>query len=166
MHKISEEELVEKLKFVAKGEPKGKPTYGMPIPEAMGRGKGYMSKGGLEVNAPKKKKKTDEVLRRKHTITFADNLLEDPDQLKLKIKAHEKILPDAQLLLDLKQGQKESRKERIPEEIRKGPGEGSSAVPDSPDHNDSSNSSIWESSDDDKTESDNDFDNRDNDDTD
>nr|GEW84449.1 hypothetical protein [Tanacetum cinerariifolium] len=34
-HKINEEELVKKLMFVAKGEPKGKPTFGMPIPEAM-----------------------------------------------------------------------------------------------------------------------------------
>nr|GEU89475.1 hypothetical protein [Tanacetum cinerariifolium] len=52
-HKISEEELVEKLKFVARGEPKGKPTFGMPIPKfgaftlGRGQGKGYMRKGGL-----------------------------------------------------------------------------------------------------------------------
>ncbi|GKC58378.1 hypothetical protein Tco_1085976 [Tanacetum coccineum] len=56
-------------------------------------------------------------------------------QLKFKLKAHEQ-----------------------------GPGEGSSAAPDSPDHSDSSNSSIWESCDDDKTESDNDIDKKDNDD--
>ncbi|GJW24916.1 hypothetical protein Tco_0038727 [Tanacetum coccineum] len=43
-----------------------------------------MSKGGLEVNAPKKK--IDEVPIRKSTITFANNLLEDPDQ-GLKIDA-------------------------------------------------------------------------------
>ncbi|GJR17164.1 hypothetical protein Tco_0965691 [Tanacetum coccineum] len=34
-HKINEEELVVKLKFVAKGELKGKPTFRMPILEAM-----------------------------------------------------------------------------------------------------------------------------------
>ncbi|GJR96144.1 hypothetical protein Tco_0268318 [Tanacetum coccineum] len=43
-----------------------------------GRGKGYMRKGGLEVNASKKKKA--EVPRRSRTITVADNLLEDPCQ--------------------------------------------------------------------------------------
>ncbi|GJS03649.1 trichome birefringence-like protein 2 [Tanacetum coccineum] len=52
-------------------------------------------KGGLEVNAPKKK--TADIATRKCTITFTDNLLEDPvnkevdkaydDQLKLKLKA-------------------------------------------------------------------------------
>ncbi|GKA79614.1 hypothetical protein Tco_0786210, partial [Tanacetum coccineum] len=129
IHKISEEELVEKLKFVAKGEPKCNPTYRMPIPEAM------------LINAPKKKK--DEVPRRSRTITIADNLLEDPDQAK---------------------GAKESKKERILEEIRKALGEGSIAVPDSLNHNDSSQSSIWESSDDDKTEIDDDSNKGDNDD--
>ncbi|GJZ16350.1 hypothetical protein Tco_0552027 [Tanacetum coccineum] len=111
-----------------------------------------MSKGGLEVNAPKKKKKIDKVPIRKRTITFANNLLKDPDQalelvasinleenrqrekewrskakhaplvldkevdeaynaqLKFKLKVVERITPDAQLLLDLKQGQKESKK--------------------------------------------------------
>ncbi|GJT17386.1 hypothetical protein Tco_0876092 [Tanacetum coccineum] len=113
-----------------------------------GRGKGYMSNGGLE-NAPKKKK-IDEVPIRKRAITFANNLLEDPDQgleldasinleenrqrekerrlkakhkplvldkevskeigeaynakLKFKLEVVERITPDAQLLLDLKQG--------------------------------------------------------------
>nr|GEX63635.1 hypothetical protein [Tanacetum cinerariifolium] len=35
MHKTNEEEVVEKLKFVAKGETKCKPKYGMKIPEAI-----------------------------------------------------------------------------------------------------------------------------------
>ncbi|GJS44721.1 hypothetical protein Tco_0594842 [Tanacetum coccineum] len=81
MHMTYKEELVGKLKFVANGEPKGKHTYGMLILEAMmrrGRGKGYMRKGGLEVNASKKKKA--EVSRRSRTIIVAGNLLEDPDQ--------------------------------------------------------------------------------------
>ncbi|GKA53398.1 hypothetical protein Tco_0746713 [Tanacetum coccineum] len=109
MYKTIKEEVVEKLKFMAKGETKGKPKYGMKILEAMlsqiitesadnmnylakskntqsgapiqgmGRGKGYMRKGGLEDNVPKMKKKND-VPRRKRTITVDDNILEDPDQ--------------------------------------------------------------------------------------
>ncbi|GJW03980.1 hypothetical protein Tco_1562836 [Tanacetum coccineum] len=154
-----------------------------------GQGKGYMRRGGLEVNAPKKKKV--EVPRRPRTITIADNLLEDPGQavdlaihaalvldkevnkkvdeaynaqLKFKLRANEQVSPEAQLLLNLKKGAKESKKERILEEIKKGSGEGSSAMLDSLDHIDSSDNSIWESSDDDMTVSDNDSDKGDNDD--
>ncbi|GKA92622.1 hypothetical protein Tco_0814547 [Tanacetum coccineum] len=105
MHRISEEELVEKLKFVAKGEPKCNPTYRMPIPEAM---------------------------------------------LSKEIKESK--------------GAKESKKEHILEEIRKALGEGLIAVLDSLNHNDSSQSSIWELSDDDKTAIDDDSNKGDNDD--
>ncbi|GJS62210.1 hypothetical protein Tco_0656994 [Tanacetum coccineum] len=107
-YKTIKEEVVEKLKFMAKGETKGKPKYGMKILEAMlsqiikesadnmnylakskntqsgapiqgmGQGKGYMSKGGLEDNVLKMKKKNN-VPRRKRTITVDDNILEDPD---------------------------------------------------------------------------------------
>ncbi|GJY56068.1 hypothetical protein Tco_0455183 [Tanacetum coccineum] len=45
-----------------------------------GQGKGYMYKGDMEVNALMPKKKKDAVPRRSRTITFVDNLLEDPDQ--------------------------------------------------------------------------------------
>ncbi|GJY16736.1 hypothetical protein Tco_1065333 [Tanacetum coccineum] len=52
----------------------------MPILEAMmsREVKELHEKGGLEVNAPKKK--TTDIATRKHTITFADNMLEDPDE--------------------------------------------------------------------------------------
>ncbi|GJV61984.1 hypothetical protein Tco_1468084 [Tanacetum coccineum] len=131
-----------------------------------------------EVKAPKKKKV--EVPRRHRTIPDADNLLEDPDQavdlvmsvdeaynnqLKFKLKAVKQVSAYAQLLLDLKQGQKASREAQILKQIPKGPREGSNAVPNSPDHSDSFDSSIWETSDDEKTKSDNDSDNADNDDT-
>ncbi|GJV16092.1 hypothetical protein Tco_1361415 [Tanacetum coccineum] len=149
-HKISEEELVEKLKLVAKGEPKGKPTFRMPIPEAMmsreikefdaylnymakylnaqsgsltlgrGQGKGYMRKGVLEVNAPKKKKAG--VPRRSRTIIIADNLLEDPDQaleLDASINLEDNQQRDSEriskakhatlLLLNLKRGSKKAK---------------------------------------------------------
>ncbi|GJS84826.1 hypothetical protein Tco_0751367 [Tanacetum coccineum] len=174
---FSEEELVEKLKLVAKGEPKGKPTFRIPIPEAMmsreikefdaylnymakylnvqfgsltlgrGQGKGYMRKGVLEMNAPKKKKAG--VPRRSRTITI------------LKLKAQKHVSPNAQLLLNFKRGAKESKGQRILEEFRKTLGEGSGAAPNSLNHSDSSDNSIWESIDDDKTESDKDFDHKD-----
>ncbi|GJX31069.1 hypothetical protein Tco_0240924, partial [Tanacetum coccineum] len=202
MHKIGEE-LVEKLKFEVEGEPKGKPTYGMSILEAMlsreikefadyinylamsrnaesgaptlgrGWGKGYMSRGGLEVNAPKNKKV--EVLRRPRTITVVDNPLEDPDKTvdlamsvnleenKQREKEHRSKARHADLVLDkeVKKEVDEAYNAQLKFKLKaheQGPGEGSSAVPDSLYHSDSSNSSIWESCDDDKTESDNDID--------
>ncbi|GJT67788.1 disulfide-isomerase-like protein [Tanacetum coccineum] len=109
MHNIKDDEVFGKLKFVAKGEPTRKPRYGKTIPYVMlseeikasanyvnylmksgnaqasvptqgrGRGKGYMGRGGMEVNVDKKIKKV-EVPRKKRTITVADNLLEDPEQ--------------------------------------------------------------------------------------
>nr|GEU88240.1 hypothetical protein [Tanacetum cinerariifolium] len=83
------------------------------------------------------------------------------NHLKVKLKAQEQALLEAQLLLNLKKQTKESKKQRIQEEIRKAPGEGSSATPDSPDHSGSSDNSIWNSTNDDKTESDKDSDNGD-----
>ncbi|GKB59027.1 hypothetical protein Tco_0915213 [Tanacetum coccineum] len=107
---VGEKERLEKLKYVANGEPRGKLTFEMPIPKAMmsreikesnayvnylakyphaqsrtstprkGLGKGYMRKGDMKVNAPTPKKKKDAVPRRSRTIAFADNLLEDQDQ--------------------------------------------------------------------------------------
>ncbi|GKA53105.1 hypothetical protein Tco_0746420 [Tanacetum coccineum] len=59
-HNISEEARLEKLK--------------------KGLGKGYMRKGDMEVNSLTPKKEKDVVSRRSRTITFADNLLEDPNQ--------------------------------------------------------------------------------------
>ncbi|GJU57580.1 hypothetical protein Tco_1235346 [Tanacetum coccineum] len=87
---FSEEELVEKLKFIAKGEPKGKPTFGMPIPEAM------MSR-----------------------------------EIKEKVRNNE---------------------------FWKALGEGLGVGPDSPNHSDSTDNSIWESTNDDKTKSNKDSD--------
>ncbi|GKA87760.1 hypothetical protein Tco_0809524 [Tanacetum coccineum] len=187
-HKISEKELVEKLKFVAKGEPKGKPTFRIPILEAMmsreikesivylnylakylnaqsgaptlgkGRGKGYMKKGGLEVNAPKKKRA--DVPRRKLLEKEVNKEVDKTynAQLKVKLKAPQQISHAAHSLLDLKKGVKESKKQRILEEIVKALREGLGVAPNSPDHSDSTNNSIWESTNDDKTESDKDSD--------
>nr|GEV20345.1 hypothetical protein [Tanacetum cinerariifolium] len=61
--------------------------------------------------------------------------------------------PDAQLLLKLKKGANESKRERILKEIRKALREGSGATPDSPNHSNSFSNSIWYSNDDDKTKS-------------
>ncbi|GJT46027.1 hypothetical protein Tco_0954742, partial [Tanacetum coccineum] len=124
-----------------KGETTCKPKYGMKIPEAMcsyskkGTGKDYMRKDGVEINVPKEKKKPENKQREKerrskvrHDALVLDKEVDEAynDQMKLKLKA-----------------------------VEQGPGEGSSAVPDSPDHSDSSDTSVWESSDDDKIESDN-----------
>ncbi|GJU43180.1 hypothetical protein Tco_1200446 [Tanacetum coccineum] len=100
----------------------GAPTLGR------GKGKGYMKSGGIEINIPKAKKKS-EVPRRKRSITFVDNLLEDPDEALQLV---------AQINL---------------EEIKKALEEGMGAAPDSLYHNDSSDNSIWNSTDDDKTRS-------------
>ncbi|GKD02771.1 hypothetical protein Tco_1177745 [Tanacetum coccineum] len=171
MHKISEGELVEKLKFVAKGEPKGKPTFGMPIPEAMmsreiKEPNDYLNYLAKYLNA----QSGAPTLGRGQVV---DNLLQDPDQdvdlakevdkaydaqLKLKLKAQKQRSPVAQSLLDLKRGHKESKKEHILEEIRKAPTEGSGTAPDSPYHSDSSDNSIWDSNGNDKTKSDKDSD--------
>ncbi|GJU58573.1 hypothetical protein Tco_1236339 [Tanacetum coccineum] len=109
-HSVGKEARLEKLEYVAKGEPKGKPTFRMPIPEEMmrkeikecnayvnylakyphaqsstptprkGHGKGYMCKSDIDFNVPKPKKKKDAVPRRSRTITSTDNMLEDLDQ--------------------------------------------------------------------------------------
>nr|GEU54750.1 hypothetical protein [Tanacetum cinerariifolium] len=97
-HKISEEEFMETLKFVTKGELKGMSTFEMLIPEAM---------------------------------------------------------------MSRENGAKESKKQMILYKIKKALGEGSGAEPDSPDHSDSSDNSIWDSTDDDKTESEEDYDHED-----
>ncbi|GJY79288.1 hypothetical protein Tco_0485089 [Tanacetum coccineum] len=79
---IGDEARLEKLKYVAKGE--RKPTFGMPIPEAMissstlrhGIGKGLMRRSDI----PTLKKKKDVVPRHSRSITAADNLLQNPDE--------------------------------------------------------------------------------------
>ncbi|GJZ18389.1 hypothetical protein Tco_0554512, partial [Tanacetum coccineum] len=97
-HKIGEEELMEKLKFVAKGEPKGTPTFGMPIPEAMmrrGQGKGYMRKVDMEINVPKPKKKKSKFPMKQRIITIAVNLLEDLDKaLELAAQINSGRIPE------------------------------------------------------------------------
>ncbi|GJY77991.1 hypothetical protein Tco_0483792 [Tanacetum coccineum] len=154
----------------------------------MGQGKGYMRKGDMEINVPKRKKKKSKVPMKQRIITIAVNLLEDLDkalelaaqinleeyqkqekeqrnkarhatlvlendvnkqvdeacvaQMKLKLKAQKQVSPEEQLLLNLKQGANESKKQRILEEIIKAPGEGACAVPGSPYHSDSSDNSI------------------------
>nr|GEY51741.1 hypothetical protein [Tanacetum cinerariifolium] len=98
--------LRQKLKYVAKGEPRHTPTFGMLFPEAMmskeikesqpyvyyvikyphaqsssstrrhGMGKSLVRRSHVLI--PKKKK--DVVPRRPRTITFADNVLQDLDE--------------------------------------------------------------------------------------
>ncbi|GJS49998.1 hypothetical protein Tco_0600119 [Tanacetum coccineum] len=106
----SEEELCPSDKRVAVNS--GTPTQGR------GQGKGYMRKGNMEINVPKPKKKKYEVPRRQRTITFADNLLEDPDEalehatLVLEKDVNKQVdeAYDAQLKLKLKD-QKQTKSE-------------------------------------------------------
>nr|GEV46949.1 ribonuclease H-like domain-containing protein [Tanacetum cinerariifolium] len=51
-------------------------SYGRII----GQDKGYIRKGDMEINIPEPKKQKDRVPRRSRTITFVDNMLEDPEQ--------------------------------------------------------------------------------------
>ncbi|GJT60699.1 hypothetical protein Tco_1004232 [Tanacetum coccineum] len=99
MHKISEEELVEKLNFVANGEPKGKPTYGMPILEVM------LSKEIKEsvdyINYLAKSRNAQSSAPTLGRGQVADNLLEDPD--------HAVHLVMSVSLEENKQREKESR---------------------------------------------------------
>nr|GEX08420.1 hypothetical protein [Tanacetum cinerariifolium] len=81
----SKEARLEKLKYVAKGEPRGKLTFGMPIPK--GQGKGFMRRSDMEVNPPKSKKQNDIVSRRSRTITFANNVFPDPDEAFSMLKS-------------------------------------------------------------------------------
>ncbi|GJU77433.1 hypothetical protein Tco_1274503 [Tanacetum coccineum] len=164
-HKISEEELVEKLMFVAKGEPKGKPAFRMPI---------------LEVMMSREVKESDAYLyylaKYSHaqfgapTLGRGKVLEKDVNKqvdevydawMKLKLKAQKHVSHDAQLLLNLKKGYKGSKRQHIIKEIRKAPEEGSGAIQDSQDHSDSSNESIWNSTNDDKIESEKDSNNGD-----
>ncbi|GJV30886.1 hypothetical protein Tco_1391286 [Tanacetum coccineum] len=90
----------------------------------------------MEVNPPKSKKQKDTVPRRSRTITFANNVLPDPDE------AFDSAIVE-------KRQSRESKKQSILEEIkRKAPGEGSGGAPESLDHSNSS-----ESANDDKTKS-------------
>ncbi|GJV67714.1 hypothetical protein Tco_1483223 [Tanacetum coccineum] len=165
---ISEEELMDKLKFVAKGEPKGKLTFRMPIPEAMISMEikesdaylNYLAKyPNAQSGAPTfwKGSRTKAIHA---TLVLEKDVNKQVDEaynahLKLKLKAQKQISPAAQLFLDLKKGAKESKRQRILEEIRKASKEGSGAAPESLNHSDSSDNSIWKSTDDDKTKSDN-----------
>nr|GEX04416.1 hypothetical protein [Tanacetum cinerariifolium] len=105
-------------------------------------------------NVPTPKKKKDVVPRCSRTIFADDNVLFDPNEafekqinkevdkveegyqhLKVKLKAKEQLSPDAQLLLNLRRQNKESKKQSILEDIkRKKQGEDS-------DHDESDNDS-------------------------
>ncbi|GKA93187.1 reverse transcriptase domain-containing protein, partial [Tanacetum coccineum] len=128
-----------------------------------GQGKGYMRKGGLEVNDPKKKKA--DVLRRTRSITVADNLLEDPNQtldLAKSINIEENQKRDRERRSKVRHAPLVLEKE-VTKEVEEGNtlGEGLCAVPNSPDHTDSSDNFIWDSTDDYKIKSDKDSDNGD-----
>ncbi|GJT72598.1 hypothetical protein Tco_1031884 [Tanacetum coccineum] len=164
-----------------KGETTCKPKYGMKIPEAMlsqtikeiadyripaafshniapircsyskkGTGKDYMRKDGVEINVPKEKKKP-EALELVASINLKENKQREKEQ-RSKVR-HDALVLDKEV--DEAYNDQMKLKLKAVEQITKGPGEGSSAVPDSPDHSDSSDTSVWESSDDDKIESDN-----------
>ncbi|GKB94111.1 hypothetical protein Tco_0980248 [Tanacetum coccineum] len=173
-HNVSEEARLEKLKYVAKGEPRGKRTFGMPIPESMmsreikesnayinylakyphaqsstptqgrGRGKGYMRKGDIEdqgqaldyailVNQEENQQREMELRsKQRHArIVLEKQVNKEVDKgykhIKVKIKAQEKLSHKSQLLLNLKKKRKENKEQRILDEIRKAPREGSNS---------------------------------------
>ncbi|GJY37157.1 hypothetical protein Tco_0422535 [Tanacetum coccineum] len=72
-HLIADEARLEKLKYVAKAETRGKPTFGMLIPKAM---MSLMRRGDI----PTPKKKKDVVQKRSKTITAEDNVFSDHDE--------------------------------------------------------------------------------------
>ncbi|GJV66968.1 hypothetical protein Tco_1482477 [Tanacetum coccineum] len=167
MHHIKDDEVLGKLKFVAKGEPTRKSRYGKTNLDVMlsdeikafadyvnylmkfgnaqssvptlgkGQGKGYMNRGGLEINVEKKKKKV-EVLKKKRTITVADNILGDQavelvvsvnieehkkreEERRTKAR-HEALVIDKEV--DHEKGSRASREVHILKQIPKGPREG------------------------------------------
>ncbi|GJV59559.1 retrovirus-related pol polyprotein from transposon TNT 1-94 [Tanacetum coccineum] len=86
---------------------------------------------------------------------------EGSDQLKVKLKAQLQVSPEAQLLLNLKKHNKESKKQ-IDEARRRAIGEGLGVAPEYPYHSSSSNNSS-RSADDDKTKSEHESQNEDSD---
>ncbi|GJS19306.1 hypothetical protein Tco_0447938 [Tanacetum coccineum] len=80
-----------------------------------GMGKGLMRRG--DIPTPKKNKYV--VQKHSKTITAEDNVLSDHDEAmeyakQVKLKAKEKLSPDAQLLLNLRRQGKESKKQNSP----------------------------------------------------
>ncbi|GKC59888.1 hypothetical protein Tco_1087486 [Tanacetum coccineum] len=166
-HVIADEARLEKLKYSAKGE--RKPTFGMPIPEAILRG--LMRKG--VVLKPKKKK--DAAPKRSKSITAEDNVLSNPDEAleyakqvsidetKKQEKERQTKHKHAGIWLEQQVNKVvddgiESKKQAILEEIkRKDTREGLGAPQESLNHSSSSNDS-FESATDDKTESERDSD--------
>ncbi|GJW62028.1 hypothetical protein Tco_0111363 [Tanacetum coccineum] len=159
--------LWEDFRYAAKGE--RKPTFRMPIPEAILRG--LMRKGVV----PKPKKKKDAALKRSKLITAEDNVLSNPDEALEYAKQvsidetkkqekerqtkhkHAGIWLEQQVNKVIDDGI-ESKKQAILEEIkRKDTREGLGAPQESPNHSSSSNDS-FESATDDKTESERDSD--------
>ncbi|GJR60499.1 hypothetical protein Tco_1502661 [Tanacetum coccineum] len=148
MHNIKDNEVLGKLKFVAKGEPTRKPRNAQSSVATLGkgRGKGYMSRDpnqALELDvlvSLEEHRKREEECRTKarHAALVLDKEVNKEvnegfrEQMKLKLKVVEQITPDVQLLLDLK---KDTQACRDP-------------------HSDSSDSFSWETSDDEKTDSD------------
>ncbi|GJX97032.1 hypothetical protein Tco_0352830, partial [Tanacetum coccineum] len=180
------------LKDRGEAKGKRKPAFGMPIPKVLlsselkesqvytaydekypqaqvapkhGMGKSLMRRGTI----PTPKKKKDDAPKGFKTIIVDDNILLDRDeafeyakQLKVKLKAQLQVSPKAQLLLNLKKHNKESKKQ-IDKARRRAIGEGSGVAPESPYHSSSSNNSS-RSSDDDKTKSEHESQNEDSDD--
>ncbi|GKB53691.1 hypothetical protein Tco_0904444 [Tanacetum coccineum] len=167
MHHIKDDEVLGKLKFVAKGEPTRKSRYGKTNLDVMlsdeikafadyvnylmkfgnaqssvpilgkGQGKGFMNRGGLEINVEKKKKKF-EFLKKKRTIIVADNILDDQVVklvVSVNLEEHKKREEErrtkakhAALVLDKEvdheKGLRASREAHILKQIPKGPREG------------------------------------------
>ncbi|GJR80670.1 hypothetical protein Tco_0151455 [Tanacetum coccineum] len=168
-HFIGDEARLEKLKYVAKGE--RKPTFGMPIPEAMissstlrhGIGKGLMRRSDI----PTLKKKKDVMPRHSRSITVADNLLQNPDEalkyakmVSMEETQNQEKERQAQgqgttitictVIVEPKTSkQKKSNKQEILEEIkRKDTREGSGTAPESLNHSNSSDDSSESANDD------------------
>ncbi|GJQ99209.1 hypothetical protein Tco_0522194 [Tanacetum coccineum] len=147
MYQIKNDKVLAKLKFVTKGESTGKPRYGKAIPDvilsddikASADYVNYLTKVSCVSQSGRTWEKRRGTLNKSQTVLNREVNKEVDEgfkeQMKLKFKAVEQITPDAQLLLDLKKGSRASIEAHILKQIPKDPGEGSSKVPDTPDHN-------------------------------
>ncbi|GKA80829.1 hypothetical protein Tco_0787521 [Tanacetum coccineum] len=171
------------LKFANNGEKD--PIYGMAIPKEMmsneikvfadylnylaksmgtqpskGRGKGILTKKGIEVVVQKKlettkipkKKRTKTVIKEtsQSEVLAATTDEETLDHSTMKLKGVENVSSTAQFLKDMKKARKASKDDYTIQQRPKGPGEGSSIVIDTLDEPSYSSSSSHSGSDNDK----------------
>ncbi|GKE12485.1 hypothetical protein Tco_1416036, partial [Tanacetum coccineum] len=156
IHEIKLDAVLGNLKFVNKGEEH--PIYGMAILKEM------MSdtiKKGIEVVVQKKETiretKVDEEERqlneRHSSLVIGREVNKETDEgtpvyTTMKLKGVKNVSCTIQFLLDMKKASKESKNKYILQQCPKGPGEGSSVVPDTPDDQSDSFGSSHSGSDD------------------